>query len=45
LHRWYPPFGPTLRARTAVEWMRRGVGIDAEVRTEDGLPRLAFTAA
>jgi AcrR family transcriptional regulator len=45
LHQWHPPFGPALRARTAVEWMRRVVGIDAEVWIEDGLPRLAFGAA
>jgi AcrR family transcriptional regulator len=45
LHRWGPPFGPALRARTAIEWMRRILAIDAAVRTEDGPPRLAFSPA
>jgi AcrR family transcriptional regulator len=45
LRPWCPPFGPTLRARAAVEWMHRVVGIDASVRTEDGLPRMTYRRA
>jgi len=43
LHQGYPPMDRTLTDRVAIEWMRRMVGIDAEVRTETGVPTLAFS--
>jgi AcrR family transcriptional regulator len=45
LHRWYPPFGHALRARAAVEWMRRIFHIEAEVVIDAGIPRLALSPA
>jgi AcrR family transcriptional regulator len=43
LSREAPLFGPGLRSRTACEWMRRVVGVEASVRVEDGRPRLALS--
>jgi AcrR family transcriptional regulator len=45
LRREAPPFGQELRTRTALEWMRRVLGVDAALRTEDGLPRLTVSPA
>lgn len=45
LHSWHPPLDRALTQRAAVEWMRRVIGLDAEVRTDSGAPVLAFSAA
>jgi AcrR family transcriptional regulator len=45
LHQWHPPLDRALIARVAIEWMRRLVGLNAEVRMESDVPRLAFSRA
>jgi AcrR family transcriptional regulator len=45
LHDWYPPLDRAVKYRVAVEWLRRMVGIDAEIRTDSGAPVLVLSAA
>jgi AcrR family transcriptional regulator len=45
LHRWHPPRTATHVACVAREWLRRGLGVDAEVSVESGTPRLLVGAA
>jgi len=42
LHTWHPPFSPDLTCRVVTDWMRRIVGLDAEICTESGVPTLAL---
>jgi hypothetical protein len=42
LHVWHPPLDRTVKARAAIEWMRRILRLDVELRTDEGVPRLAF---
>jgi AcrR family transcriptional regulator len=42
LHAWRPPFGDGLVCRVATDWVYRVLGLDAEVRSESGMPVLAL---
>lgn len=42
LHQWQPAFDAVLRARVAVEWMRRILGLDAQLSAGPAGPRLRF---